>query len=177
MAVEIPLTRGCVALVDDEDAERVLAHSWSVTHSHSGKTRYAGSRFGGRFVKMHHFIVGKAPKGLQVDHIDGNGFNNTRANLRFVTQGQNLQNRGKFRGCSSAFKGVNVRKSGRISARICPPGRPLMNIGDFPTEIAAAMAYDAQARLLFGQHARVNFPLPGEQCAHHIPPIDPHRAA
>ncbi len=179
MTVSIPLTKGLVALVDDEDAERVLRHKWCVLSGKHSKTSYAFTNIKrGTTALMHRMILG-APAGRLIDHIDGNGLNNTRANLRFVTQRQNLANQRKAstyggRPVSSPYKGV-VKHEDRFQARIgCgKTGAPAFTIGSFSTAEDAAKAYDACARILHGEHARLNFPRAGEQCAHPVIPGEP----
>lgn len=93
--VEIPLTQGFVALVDDEDFEKVCSKRWHVSKLH-GDICYAqhnyrvGKRFGS--TKMHHLVIGKPPKGYVVDHINGNGLDNRRENLRIATRRANALN-------------------------------------------------------------------------------------
>jgi hypothetical protein len=98
---EITLTQGKVALVDDEDYERLSKFKYYPLKDKHGQI-YAirkvktGHRWGGRWryttIRMHHDVVGKAPLGLVPDHIDRNGLNNTKNNLRFVTQSVNVLN-------------------------------------------------------------------------------------
>lgn len=88
VSVEVPLTRGQVAIIDAEDAEIVLPYKWCATSDGS----YAVSNFGnGCLVYLHRFLL-SAPPGFEVDHVDGNGLNNRRSNLRLATRGQNRQN-------------------------------------------------------------------------------------
>lgn len=91
---EIQLTQGKTAQVDNDDFDRLNLHKWYVMKN--CKTYYAA-----RFItingkektfRMHHAIMGKV-QGLQTDHKDGNGLNNQKGNLRFVTVRQNAQNR------------------------------------------------------------------------------------
>jgi hypothetical protein len=93
-AVKIPLTRGKCATVDHEDAERLLPYKWYHFAGSVGR-EYAATSIGGRrnrvTIYMHRFIL-DAPKGMQVDHRDGDGLNNTRANLRLCTGAQNVAN-------------------------------------------------------------------------------------
>ncbi len=173
MAVSIPLTRGMVALVDEADAPLVAGRKWSA-NTGNGTHFYAQARFGKKRRLMHRVLIADVPAGLQIDHIDGDGLNNTRANLRLVTPRQNLANRLKRTRGTSAYKGVFVTSRGYIYATIvCAARRSPFRIGVFSTERDAAKAYDACARILFGEHARVNFPRAGEQCAHPVIPGEP----
>ena len=83
----VPLSQGLFATVDAADYKKVRAYKWSV--SRMGKRLYAYAKIDGRIVLMHRFLM-RPRKGYQVDHIDGNGLNNCRCNLRVCTQAQNI---------------------------------------------------------------------------------------
>lgn len=175
MPVAIPLTRGMTALVDEADVGLLGPYKWQIWEN--GPHRYAVCwwNIGGvrRRVSMHRLIMGE-PIGLIVDHIDGNGLNNCRANLRVVQRGQNRSNSIKRATAASLFKGV-FRKGLKWGAQIsCErlPSSPWY-IGTFSTAEDAARAYDAVARVLFGEHARVNFHRIGEHSAIERPPMVP----
>ena len=160
----IPLTRGKYAIVDPERYEELAKDKWHVSLSEHGL--YAVRKFwtkeGGRFkqksVSMHRLIIG-AGEGEIVDHINHKGLDNRIANLRAVTNQQNTWNARKRRpNCTSKYKGVSRSKTRKKwRARITFNGR-LIFIGYFDRERAAAMAYDAKARELFGDYASLNMP-------------------
>lgn len=164
---EIPLTRGYVALVDDEDYERVAAKKWGVTVKPQDTTPYAqnGVRVAGRMtsVAMHRFIL-DAPIELVVDHINGNGLDNRRANLRLCSRSENQWNRRKSSQNTSGFKGVFHRGGTRWIARITAHGKTV-HLGRFRDPTIAARAYDAAALRLHGEFARLNFPTLGQRAA------------
>jgi hypothetical protein len=154
----IPLTKGYVALVSDEDFERVNAYKWCAKVD--PHTVYAirslrledGKR---TTIKMHRFIAGVTNPQIDVDHKDHNGLNNQRENLRVCTRAQNHGNRKKTRG-TATFKGVTWdREKWLAGIRI---NRKRQYLGRFTDEIDAAMAYDDAARQLFGPFALTNFP-------------------
>lgn len=97
----ITLSNGMVALVDPEDFERVNRLKWCSTNK-QGNTFYA--RNGN--VKMHRFILGLKKGDSSVDHINRNGLDNRKSNLRFATQRENVWNRGKQKNTTSRFVGV-----------------------------------------------------------------------
>ena len=151
----IQLTRGFCATVDDEDYAWLSGlkwHAWVKTRSDGSKLVYAQGNAG----KMHRLIAG-APQGAFVDHIDGNGLNNTRANLRLVTAKQNNMNRRGVCAASSQFKGVTWNKAkGKWQAAIRSDGRS-KHLGLFSQERDAARAYDCAAVVAFGPFAKPNF--------------------
>lgn len=165
---EIFLTRGFKAKVSDCDFERIAQFRWCVK---SAKEKaYAVSRLGGGpIVRMHRLILDQVGEAW-VDHIDGDGLNNQRSNLRIVSKRQNVMNSGKWsfrnkeqgKRCTSKFKGVC--KSNNPKSH--PKDRPFMSyitkeykrvyLGWFSTEEEAAEAYNKAAREAFGDHARLN---------------------
>ena len=155
----IPLTKGQFAIVDAEDYEKLAGYKWYAEKK--GRTFYAERTDRGvrknRNIPMHREILG-APKGKIVDHINHNGLDNRRANLRLVTIEQNTWNTRKKSGhCSSQYKGVSWQKSsGRWKSIIVYKGKWIF-IGYFDDEELAAKAYDAKARELFGEYAALNF--------------------
>ena len=156
MSRRIPLTGGHVALVDDEDADRILAMgAWQAQLN--GAVIYARKSIwiDGRptSVNMHSVILG-APR---VDHINGDGLDNRRVNLRPVTHGQNIYNQRRRSTNTSGYKGVSHRSSGRWQAYIQAQGRRY-HLGTFHDPADAARAYDTAATKLHGQYARLNFP-------------------
>jgi hypothetical protein len=150
---EIPLTQGRVAIVDDADFEWLGSLKWCA-HGR-GRKAYACRREKGKMVLMHRMIL---PVGLgeEIDHVDGDRLNNTRANLRACTRSQNNANQPKKPGGSTPFKGVSFNH-GRYRARI-QVARIVYKLGWFDTAVEAALAYDAAARQHFGPFARLNFP-------------------
>ena len=161
MTVAVPLTQGKVAIVDDEDADRVLAAGewtawWSGTRWYAA--RKVGVKRNQRTVFLHRFLLGLSPDDPQVDHVDGDGLNNQRSNLRLATDSQNHANMSKPKRAypqSSRFKGVTLVRGKRWQAYIQVRGRRI-HLGVFDTEEEAAAAYDAAAREHFGEFARTN---------------------
>jgi hypothetical protein len=157
MTVEIPLTKGYVALVDDEDAAAVLASGkWTAVVSGQSVYAHRRPRVDGRSrtIYLHRFLTGWP----MVDHIDGDGLNNRRANLRPANKQQNSANRGPYRNNTSGYKGVSWQPDRCLYvAQICVSYR-LINLGRYADPADAARAYDAAAREHFGEYARLNFP-------------------
>jgi len=150
----IPLTKGLFATVDAADYEALSQYKWTAMVT-GGKT-YAIRSESGKTILMHREIM-KPPKGMVVDHIDGSGVNNCRANLRNCTRRQNLCNT-RPRGGRSQYKGVRFdKRRKKWVAEITCKGKKHY-LGAFTTEIEAAQAYDRKAVDLFGEFARLNFP-------------------
>lgn len=153
MSVVIPLTRGDVALVDDEDAGFVLRWKWC----RASAKRYAVGQVGGRQVRMHRLLLGALP-GQEVDHINGDGLDNRRCNLRLATSTQNKANRRKSPGLSSRYKGVYRRPGRSTWYAVITTERRTRHLGSFGSEVEAALAYDHAALAAWGEFAFLNFP-------------------
>ena len=156
----IALTQGKFAIVDPEDYERVAGYKWFAVRYERGyyaQRAAKDSKGRQRNVRMHRVILGE-PKGKIIDHINHNGLDNRRANLRVVTRQQNTWNKRKQRGnCSSQYKGVTwLKRMGKWQARIVCSGKSIF-IGYFDDEIWAARAYDSKAAELYGDYAALNF--------------------
>ena len=160
MTREITLSQGFLVLVDDEDYERVVAAgSWHLklhdkwAYAQHNVRRPEG---GWRTEGLHIFLTGLP----LVDHINGNGLDNTRANLRPATRAQNSANAALRRDSTSGFKGVhrNGPRGLPWRAQIVKAGKK-HHLGLFESAEIAARAYDVAARELFGEYARLNFPM------------------
>lgn len=160
------------ALVDDKDYEELNKHKWcpredkrkdedkhnfyAIRALYPTKTKRVELR-------MHRVIL-NAPKGTQVDHIDGNGLNNQRHNMRLCTNQQNNYNR-LCGGGTSKFKGVSWQASSCKWLAFIKHNQKSCYLGGFLTEKGAAKVYDQKAREIFGEFACVNFPKAGERSA------------
>lgn len=152
---KIPLTQNRFARVDPEDYAALARYKWSAARQ--GRTIYAVRSEKGVQIRMHRAIM-KAPKHLVCDHIDHDGANNTKRNLRLCTRGQNARNQRLRTDGRSKYKGVSWHKGDRKwHARIYHKGR-CHHLGAFTSEIEAAKAYDRVARILHGPFASLNFP-------------------
>jgi len=106
---------------------------------------------------MHRLIL-NPPAGITIDHINGNGLDNRRENLRLAGRGQNQCNRGKQSNNTSGFKGVTWHKNlNKWEAGISISGKRY-HVGFYKTPEAAARAYDDAAKKYHGEFARLNFP-------------------
>jgi hypothetical protein len=150
----IPLTQGKVALVDDQDYAALVAHKWYATKRYGG-IWYAARQENKRRMYMHRELLRLGP-GEWADHIDRDGLNNQRANLRHITPQQNLCNKRIYRNNKTGFRGV-AKKGDRFRAQITAFGRTHY-LGYYGTVEEAARAYDEHARRFFGDFAQLNFP-------------------
>ncbi len=169
----IPLTGGFYAYVDAEDFEELNRWRW---RAHSGG--YAVRWEKDKLILMHRQIM-KTPQGMVVDHINGNGYDNTRANLRNVTRRENMHNMGKHAGTASIYKGVvRGKRKGTWYAKVGWGGAHA-TAGPFEEEAEAGRAYDRMAVEAFGEHARPNFPdeWPAERRARVYADAHPKRKA
>ena len=106
---------------------------------------------------MHREIM-QPPQGMVTDHMNGNGLDNRRGNMRNCSRGENSQNRRKNRHTITGYKGIwQDKKTGKYWAQIHLKRQPFY-MGPFETSIEAARAYDRMALDLFGPFARLNFP-------------------
>lgn len=162
--LSIPLSEDKFVLIDEEDYGLISQYTWHPFQG--GHTWYAVSyvnRCGIRQKFRMHRVLLNAPAKLQVDHINGNGLDNRRSNIRLATKVQNGWNRGKRAHSTSCFKGVTHRSdSGKWSAKI-QQNNVVYRLGVFETEVEAARVYDDTARKLFGEYARLNFPVDDTQ--------------
>lgn len=161
----IQLTKGAMTLVDDGDYEMLMQNSWYLTAQ--GYAARSSSLRRVRFCLQMHRAITSAPRHFHVDHINCDKLDNRRANLRICTAAQNQGNRRHTRG--RRFKGVMFRAgknygAKRYVAEIYSGGRSTY-LGIFHTEIEAALAYDAAARITYGEFARLNFPVQDQERA------------
>jgi hypothetical protein len=160
--VEVKLTRGLVTIIDAEDLELVSQHKWRASRGSNTDYAVRAPRIRGTHrreeIKLHRVLT-NAPDGVHVDHVNGNGLDNRKSNLRLCTSSENSRNRQKPKGCSSEFKGVGKRQWGKCvlwEARIYVDKKRYTK--SFPTELEAAQWYDEMAMELFGEFAKLNFP-------------------
>jgi hypothetical protein len=152
----IKLTKGQYATVDVEDYPKLASDDWQLYESES-KNFYAVRLNKNKIVKMHREIMNN-PVGVFVDHINGDGLDNRKKNLRIATRTQNQCNRKKTSAItSSKYKGVHLcRKRNKYRAIIGCSGKRIF-LGYFDNETDAAKAYDEAAKKYHGEFAKLNF--------------------
>ena len=162
--IVIPLTRGLVTVVDALDAP-LAAHKWCA-HRGSHGSVYAVRQANPLFLRMHRVIL-NAPRGMLVDHINGDTLDNRRANLRITDHAGNARNtRSSKNQKRGGFKGVGWSKSrgvwiARIGLARTSAGSQTQYLGGFADALDAARAYNVAALHHFGEHAALNL-IPGD---------------
>lgn len=154
----IKLTKGVCAFVDDDDYQKLLPYNWYAVKSRKRFYAFCKIKVDGewRTVCMHRVIM-DAPPELEVDHLDNNGLNNQKSNLRLATRMENSRNVSKRSNNTTGYKGVYLDKNmNKFRSRIVVNKKEVF-LGYFDVAEDAARAYDAAARQYFGDFARTNF--------------------
>jgi hypothetical protein len=152
----ISLSQGLYTLVDDEDFEYLNQFKWYAKNC--GKKKYAVRHYlkayRNKSKKYMHRELLDAPKGLQVDHINGDSLDNRRCNIRLCTSADNVRNRRKLK--EKGYKGVIwIERVKKWRANIGHNGKN-MYLGYFKNEVDGARAYDKKAKELYGEFANLN---------------------
>lgn len=154
----IPLTKGYEAIIDAADVPLVEGWNWTAFTPqrktvYAVRTAWRGDRWG--HARLHREIMG-SPDGVYVDHIDGNGLNNRRRNLRLATHAENQRNAALRVDNRSGFKGVFwYAATAKWVAKIQINGAS-KHLGYFDSAEAAHAAYCAAADLFHGEFARTS---------------------
>ncbi len=163
-------------LYDAEDHDKVSNHKWRLrkdspnrpdvfyvvaTIGHpdgSWHTRPNGTRRKRQTTLLMHRLIMDAPKGMEVDHINGNSLDNRKSNLRICTRSQNQRNSGPLKNNTSGYKGVvRYHRIKKWAARIKHNSKSI-HIGCYDDKEEAARARDKKAKELHGEYAYLNFP-------------------
>lgn len=149
----VPLTRGLEAVIDPADAGAVSQYNWHASTGTKGWV-YAQTNIHGQTVGLHRFLL-KPPGNLFVDHINGNGLDNRRSNLRLATHGENSQNCRRPRRNTSGVKGISWHNAtGKWQARIGCSGKSIY-LGCFDRLDDAAVAYAQASALHHGLFGKI----------------------
>jgi len=156
---EIKLTQGQFSIVDDDMFEDLNQFKWHADKD--GNTFYAKRNAcnNGKWKKvlMHREILGLIDRNIHCDHINHNGLDNRKINLRKCSGTQNRRNQIPLSGCSSKYKGVSWRKTYKKWVAIITVDRKRIHLGSFVNEIEAANAYDKAAKVHHKEFAYTNF--------------------
>ncbi len=151
---EIPLTRGKVAIIDDEDYALVSGYRWNLSsQGYPVRSRLAGES-GSSTQYLARLVMGE-PVGMQVDHISMDKLDNRKQNLRIVTQQQNRCNRRAHKNNTSGIKGVSWHRANKKWMAAIKTNYKQKYLGQFSTKEEAAAAYAAAAVEIQGEYARL----------------------
>jgi len=160
-------------IIDDEDYEKIVEAikykngkpgKWYAHKTCAGSGYYA---FAGDHRKSMHRVIMDPPKGMDIDHINGNTLDNRKENLRICTRSQNSQNRKLRSDSASGYKGVYKHKARNLKkpfeayigdSETSYPSTKHINLGCYTTAEEAARARDKKAKELHGEFAYLNFP-------------------
>jgi len=153
-----------VCIIDDEDYDKVVKSigpraKW-YAHKPPGATSYYAVN-GNRRISIHRIVM-NPPKGMVVDHINGNALDNRKENLRVCTYSQNSCNKKIRSDSQTGYKGV-TKVGNRFAAYIADPVTPAtkkrqIRLGTYDSPEEAAMVYDKKAKQIHGEFALLNFP-------------------
>lgn len=141
--------------VDDDDYAKCIIIPWHLTSK--GYVEYHPTS--DYHLMLHNFVLG-LPNGSGIDHRDRNKLNNSKTNLRVVSNSVQGQNRNLFKNNTSGYRGVSKRKNGRFQAYI-KVDYEMLRLRTWDTLEDAARAYDRAAIKYFGPDATTNFPQEG----------------
>ncbi len=157
---KIKLTRGKFAKVDDANFEWLNQWRWQYNKGYA--VRNSSVRDGKRYTIFMHRLVICTPDGMETDHIDRDGLNNQRKNLRICVTMQNRRNSGLQINNASGYKGVSWDRGAKKWRAYIMINRRRMHLGLFKSAKIAAHAYDDAAIKYFNEFASPNFPKIGE---------------
>lgn len=154
----VSLTKGYEALIDSADVPLVSKFNWCASVCRSTVYAVRGTRRGekgypARNICMHR-VIANTPEGFETDHINGNGLDNRRCNLRSTSRAQNSVNTGIKKNNTSGYKGVDwskTRKKWRARIRV---NGERVGLGYYDSPEEAGAAYDEAARIYHGEFAR-----------------------
>jgi len=179
---KIKLTQGKESIVDDDNYEMLMkfapakfkrnrekGHGWYASKQHKSSTGlfYAATNvwvpeLGRQRTVFMHKVILNPPKGKFTDHVNGDGLDNRKENLRVCTTAQNNANRGKNCTNTVGYKGVTTAKGrehvNKKYKAVLRTGNKAHFLGNYMTKEEAALAYDTKAKEVYGKFARLNFP-------------------
>lgn len=159
---KMQLNRAKWTIVDLDEIEKLSKYSWYFANAPTGGYAAMDIWKDKKVVKkqlgMHRFLM-NCPKGMEVDHIDGNTLDNRKRNLRICTHAENIRNVRLAKNNTSGYKGVVCYYSKRLGLRYVAQivfENKAHYLGTYNTAVDAALAYNYKAIELFGDFARTN---------------------
>lgn len=152
----ILLSKGQVAIIDDDDFWELAQWKWNIGGSgYAERTRRVGEQWHTMIIRMHCWIM-RPPKKMEVDHINGNKLDNRRENLRVITSSQNKMNQGVRKNNKLGVKGIYFHeKRKRFIAQIQANGKSF-HLGYFVDLESAKAAYSKAVMEHHGEFAHRN---------------------
>ncbi len=155
------------AIIDTEDWDKIKAYRWHLHGCKNYTTAYVRGLIPNpdkdinrprnyTLILLHRLILGKPSKGMVTDHINHNGLDNRKENLRFATRGQNQQNRRAGKNSSSQYLGVSWLAKHQLWQVMIKHNGKRYYLGSFRCEHQAALAYNKKAIELHGEFANLN---------------------
>jgi hypothetical protein len=160
----IPLSQDFIAVIDSCYRDKASGFSWHVKKCPTKGLVYAVTIVKDKEIFLHNLLF-HSPDGSRVDHKDGDGLNCISSNIRYATNAQNSFNRRHRINSRAPYKGITQRGNKWI-AQIMKHGKK-KHIGMFADPKSAAIAYNEEAKLLFGEFACINS-VDGESIARKI---------
>ena len=157
-AIKVKLSNGHDTLIDWEDRGLMDWFTWHAARDHGNIYVRAGTKKAGlnTLINLHRLIM-CAGNGMQVDHINGNGLDNRKCNLRICTHAQNQRNQSVRQGnYSSKYKGVHYCKTEKVWRAAIRVNGVRIHLGQYKTELEAARVYDKAAITHHKEFARIN---------------------
>jgi hypothetical protein len=152
---KVTLTKGFGAIIDAEDVDIVISYNWQTGGNERCRYAQRGIRFqGSRSTQMMHRLIMPTSAGLMIDHIDGNGLNNKKSNLRIVNNAQNQMNQSMRSNNRSGFKGVSFASGSKKWKAQIEHNGSVEYLGLFQSAQLASAAYEAAAAELHGEFRR-----------------------
>jgi hypothetical protein len=149
---EIPLTKGRITIVDDEDYDYLIQWRWC--YSIRGYAMRRSSKKGTRTHFIMHRVILDTPTGMLTDHINGNKLDNRRCNLRICTGSQNNMNSRLSTRNTTGFKGIYFDKQRCRWRATVRANKNIYRIGYYKQKEDAVEAYESKAKELFGEFYR-----------------------
>ena len=161
----IPLSRGLFAQADDEDFEELNKYKWHAYKKPSQSDNLTYARRNTKSVKgekrtiisMHRQIMKVTDPKTHIDHMDHNGLNCQKSNMRLCVGSENVKNTSSHRNSTSKYLGVSWDKARKRWLAVISANGKHKYIGVFVSEEDAARARDEFARKLHGEFANLNF--------------------
>ncbi len=154
--MKIPLTQGKFAIIDDEDYPLISSYKWYYDQIGYAATNLSRKKFGKQShhtLRMHVLLLGKK-NGYEIDHVNKNGLDNRRINIRLCRHAENIHNAKMRKDNTSGYFGV--KRNGRNWCAQIWNNMKQINLGTYKTKTEAALAYNQAALKYHGEFAKLN---------------------